>query len=132
MSLSRLRARLDRLVPRSELGKDRDHDRRRRHDLQYRRLAPEGLTKGEEGELARLDAMFAQEDQDHNRYMELLLKNFSAEHGRGEPLSEAEKREFADLEKRRPPREEWQVAISRRLSAALERFERSNATTGRN
>ena len=105
MSKHRLRARLDRLAPSVSvgLGRDRDRDRRRRNELWYRKLSPAGLSQVEEVELARLQALFEDEDRDRARLLDLVLQQFSAEHQGKEPLTDIETRELADLKARFPP-----------------------------
>jgi len=62
-----------------------------------------GLSKSEKGELARLDALFAEEDRIRERAGPLREKKLAAKFWGGEPLSEAETRELAELEERLPP-----------------------------
>ena len=105
MTIRRLRARLDRLALSigTMPGKDRDRDRRRREELFYRKLAPQGPTGWEKAELLSLDALFKDEDRDRNRSGELAIKRFLAEIGQGDPLTESEEQEVAEHERRYPP-----------------------------
>lgn len=97
-----LRARLDRLMPPalSVIGQDGDRDRRRRDELFYRKISPSGLTRLEETEFRRLEASFQEEDRDRDRWFELALREF--ERG-AEPLTDAERNDLAELDKRYPP-----------------------------
>jgi hypothetical protein len=103
MTLRRLRARLDRLalsigtLP----GKDRNHGRHRREELRKRRLWP-GLTGQEKAELLMIDALFQEEDQASGRWGELRFKKVMAAIKGGE-LTESEKQEVAEHERRYPP-----------------------------
>ena len=103
MTTRQLRARLERLAPAaSALPEDRDARRRRREELRYRKHAPAGITEPERQELAKLDTFFADEDEDRNRRLELVMKDFEATLGR-EQLSEFERAELTTLEKKYPP-----------------------------
>jgi hypothetical protein len=104
MTLRRLRARLDRLalsigtLP----GKDRDYDRRRRGELQNRRLWP-GLNGEEEAELSTLDTLFQAEDQASGRWQEIVFKQVMGAIKGADFLTESEKQEVAEHERRYPP-----------------------------
>jgi hypothetical protein len=69
VSIRQLRARLSRLTPSSTavIGQDRDRDRRRREELRGRKLSPTGLTELENAEYLKLEALFHEEDRDHDR-----------------------------------------------------------------
>ena len=104
MTIRQLRARLERLAPAaSALPEDRDARRRRREELRYRKHAPAGITEPERQELAKLDTFFADEDEDRNRRLELVMKDFGATLGK-EPLTESECAELAMLQKKYPRR----------------------------
>lgn len=118
MSLSRLRARLDRLAPARTSGKSGHDDRWRRYHLQLFESSRR-LSKSEKHELARLNALFAEEDRILERARPLRDKDLAAKYLGGEPLSEAEMQELAELEARLPPPEEWLVAIAQRFGTAL-------------
>ena len=94
MSTRRLRARLDRLAPSSNVpGEDRNRDRRRYEELGSRKLKPGRLTDLEEVEFSKLDALF----KDLTRWEELLSKEcFNGS------LTEEEAREYAELNARLP------------------------------
>jgi hypothetical protein len=102
MSARQLRARLDRLTPPATgmIGQDRDRDRRRREELRGRK--PTGLTELETVEYMKLDALFREEDRDHDRLLELSFKQFYAEIGRDQ-LTEEEVHELDSLNLRYPP-----------------------------
>jgi hypothetical protein len=85
-------------------GKDRDRDRRRREELDRRRLWP-GLTGQEKAELSMLNALFLDEDRASSLRGGLRFKQVMAEIGRGEPLTESEKQEVAEHDRRYPPKE---------------------------
>jgi hypothetical protein len=55
---------------------DRDRDRRRREELRGRKLSPTGLTELENAEYLKLEALFHEEDRDHDRLSELSWKEF--------------------------------------------------------
>jgi hypothetical protein len=99
-----LRARLNRLTPPATavIGQDRDRDRRRREELSSRKLSPTGLTELERVEYMKLDALFREEDRDHDRLLELSWKQFYAEIGRDQ-LTEEEVQELDSLNLRYPP-----------------------------
>jgi hypothetical protein len=105
MSLRRLRARLDRLElsPSMMLGQDRKRDRIRRDELSFRKRQRQVLTDLEEYELLGLETLFYDEDQDRSRMMDLVFKQFYHEIRREEPLTDDEKRELDELERRYPP-----------------------------
>jgi hypothetical protein len=105
MSLRRLRARLDRLELSASTmpGQDRKRDRIRRDELSFRKRQQEVLTDREEDDLLALETLLYDEDQDHSRMMDLVLKQFNAEIRWREPLTDDEKRELAELERRFPP-----------------------------
>jgi hypothetical protein len=84
------------------IGQDRDRDRRRREELRGRKLAPAGLTEHENAELLKLEALFREEDRDHDRLLELSFKQFYAEIGRDQ-LTEEEVQELDSLNLRYPP-----------------------------
>jgi hypothetical protein len=102
MTIRRLRARLDRLAPpvQAMLGQDRDRDRRRQRELF---CLFDGRTVLEEAEFLALNAFYQEEDRDLGRRGELSHMQFSAEHGRGEALTDGEAHELAELERRYPP-----------------------------
>ena len=83
MSIRQRRARLSRLTPSSTavIGQDRDRDRRRREELRGRKLSPTGLTELENAEYLKLEALFHEEDRDHDRLSELSWKEFYAKIG---------------------------------------------------
>jgi hypothetical protein len=58
--------------------------------------SPQGINKHEERELARLDAIFAKKNRDHNRRNELAWKKFLADRRLGKPLTEAERHELVE------------------------------------
>jgi hypothetical protein len=87
---------------RASLLRDRDRDRRRREELRDRKLSPAGLTELETVEYMKLDALFREEDRDHDRLLELSWKQLYAEIGR-DPLTDEETRELAELHLRFPP-----------------------------
>jgi hypothetical protein len=91
-----LRARLNRLTPPATavIGQDRDRDRRRREELRGRKLSPTGLIEVESAEFLKLEALFCDEDRDHDRLFELSQKQFYAEIGRDQ-LTEEEVQELA-------------------------------------
>jgi hypothetical protein len=128
MNLSRLRARLDRLAPAPSGNGGRD-DRWRRYHLQLFESS-RGLSRSEKRELARLNALFAEEDRIRERARPLFGKELAAKFLGGEPLSEAKMHELTELKARLPPPEEWLVAIARRYEVALEKFKQSSGTTG--
>jgi hypothetical protein len=99
-----LRARLNRLTPPATavIGQDRDRDRRRREELSSRKLSPTGLTELETAEYMKLDALFREEDRDHDRLLELSFKQFYAEIGR-DRMTEEEVQELDSLNLRYPP-----------------------------
>jgi hypothetical protein len=101
MSLRRLRARLDRLELSASTmpGQDRKRDRIRRDELWLRKRQQQVLTDQEEDELLALENLFYDEDQDHSRMMELVFKQFKWPG----PLTDDEKRELDELERRYPP-----------------------------
>jgi hypothetical protein len=85
------------------IGQDRHRDRERRRELFMRKLSPEGRTRQEDAEFAQLDASFQEEDRDLNRRCELSLKEFQFKWTGGAPLTDAERNELAELDKRYPP-----------------------------
>jgi hypothetical protein len=104
VSARQLRARLNRLTPPATavIGQDRDRDRRRREELRGRKLLPAGLTELEKAEFLKLEALFCDEDRDHDRLFELSQKQFYAEIGRDQ-LTDEETRELAELHLLFPP-----------------------------
>ena len=104
MSARQLRARLDRLPqpPTKEIGKDRNRDRKRREELRGRKLSPAGLTELEKAEYTKLEALFHEEDRLRSRSFGLTMKQFNAEVRGGDPLSDEEMREVAELKKLSP------------------------------
>lgn len=102
MTIRRLRARLDRLAPpvSTMLGQDRDRDRRRQNELHW---LYDGRTDLEEAEFLALNAFYEEEDRDWGRRGELSNKQYFAERGRREALTESEVHELAELERRYPP-----------------------------
>jgi hypothetical protein len=105
VSIRQLRARLNRLTPPAApvIGEDRDRDRRRREELRGRKLSPTGLTELENVEYLKLEALFEEEDRDHDRLSELFWKQLYAKVGQGPPLTEEEAQELATLQARYPP-----------------------------
>jgi hypothetical protein len=104
MSARQLRARLDRLPqpPTEEIGKDRNRDRKRRAELRGRELSPAGLTEREKAEYTKLEALFHEEDRLLSREFGLAMKQFNAEVRGGDPLSDEEMRDVAELKKLGP------------------------------
>ncbi len=103
MSLQSLRKRLDRLAPqrpRYVIGQDIHGDRRRRRELQSRKAAGDPMSERDIADLVALDAAFEVEDRDRKRYDELLYRKFDH---RQEPLTDAERNEMAEIERRYPP-----------------------------
>jgi hypothetical protein len=118
MTFRRLRARLDRLESTTP-GQDRERDRIRRHELQYRKIGREKLTGREEAELQVLDTLFYDEDRDRERMMELAFKEISV--FEREPLTDDEAQELAELGRRYPPHPAMEEA-NRAIRQALERW----------
>ena len=102
MTARQLRARLNRLTPPATAVIGQDRDRRRREELRGRKLSPAGLTELERVEYMKLDALFREEDRDHDRLFELSQKQFYAEIGRDQ-LTEEEVQELDSLKLRYPP-----------------------------
>jgi hypothetical protein len=101
MSLRRLRARLDRLtLLAGTMPGRRERDRIRYDELGLRKRQQQVLTDQEEDELLALKALFHEADQDHNRLMGLSMKQAI----RPWVLTDEEKRELAELERRYPPK----------------------------
>jgi hypothetical protein len=130
MTLRRLRARLDRLesaigtLP----GKDRDRDRRRRDELDRRRLWP-GLTGEEKAELSMIDALFQEEDQASSLRGDIVFKQVMGAIKGADFLTESEKQEVAEHERRYPPvpRDEENDPfkdVMKAVRAAAEKYER--------
>ena len=132
MTLRRLRARLDRLalsigtLP----GKDRDYDRRRRRELQNRKRSP-GLNGEEEAELSTLDPLFQDEDEAGRRWGELLFKQVMAAI-KGGQLTESEKQEVAEHERRYPPipRDKENDPLKKTMEALRAVVEKERTRTG--
>ena len=104
MTIRQLRARLDRLALSISTmpGQDRDRDRRRRYEVIDRRLWP-GLTGQEKAELLTLDALFQDEDQASGRWQEIVFKQLMGAIKGADFLTESEKQEVAEHERRYPP-----------------------------
>ena len=85
------------------IGQDRIRDRKRREELHGRKLSPAGLTEPEKAEYTKLEGLFREEDRDRGRKFELAMKQFNAEVGGGDPLTDEEVQEAAELELRFPP-----------------------------
>jgi hypothetical protein len=104
MSARQLRARLDRLPqpPTEVIGEDRNRDRKRREELRGRELSPAGLTEREKAEYTKLEALFHEEDRLRTRSFGLAMKQFNAEVRGGDPLSDEEMRDVAELTKLGP------------------------------
>ena len=104
MSARQLRARLDRLPqpPTWVIGKDRNRDRKRREELRGRKLSPAGLTELEKAEYTKFEALFHEEDRLRSRSFGLTMKQFNAKVRGGDPLSDEEMRDVAELEKLSP------------------------------
>ena len=127
MTIRQLRARLDRLALSigTMPGKDRYRDLRRREELRSRILSP-GLAALEKGELLMIDALFQDEDQADRRRGELRYKQtLGAIKGR-DPLTESEKQEVAEHDRRYPPlpREDHFKETIKAIRAAAEKYKR--------
>ena len=116
--MRQLRARLERLTPPPTpvIGQDRNRDRKRREELIDRKLSPAGLTELEEAEYTKLEALFREEDRDRDRMFVLGMKQFKAKRG-GDPLTDEEVQEAAELNLRFPPDPELAKALEPILEA---------------
>ena len=124
MSARQLRARLNRLPqpPTEVIGEDRNRDRKRREELRGRKLSPAGLTEREKAEYTKLEALFHDDDRLLSREFELTMKQFNAEVRGGDPLSDEERRDVAELKKRFPPDPE-RAKVSEPFSRILRKLE---------
>jgi hypothetical protein len=134
VSIQTLRVRLKRLTPppRPVIGEDLHRDAHRRRELSDKRWR-KGLTAAQKKELAALDAYFEHRDLELKRKMELWSK-YAKVYSGGEPLTDAERIELEELEKRyaappEPPRPNERFALA--LKEALEKCERGEYSGAR-
>ena len=131
MTARQLHARLDRLPqpPTEVIGEDRNRDRKRREELRGRKLSPAGPTEREKAEYTKLEALFHDDDRLLSREFELTMKQFNAEVRGGDPLSDEERRDVAELKKRFPPDPE-RAKLSEPFSRILRKLEEQEGKKG--
>jgi hypothetical protein len=84
------------------IGEDLERDRKRREELSRLNLYP-GLTDAQIAEKAAFDKFYEKEDRDRRRCSELHYKNLWSHIGGGPALTDAERKEHAELRERCPP-----------------------------
>ena len=132
MRFRHLNARLERLERSvtTHPEQDRDIASTRRHELSSRKRGGWDLTAREEAELLKLDALFQDEDRDYSRRQELWRRADSGP----EPLTDDEKCELAELQRRYPPDPQTKAfleALDKVLNERLPERRRScHATAG--
>jgi hypothetical protein len=101
----------------------------RKIELRGRKLSPAGLTEREKAEYTKLEALFHDDDRLLSREFELTMKQFNAEVRGGDPLSDEERRDVAELKKRFPPDPE-RAKLSEPFSRILRKLEEQEGKKG--